>query len=82
MRSPRLSMRNPPHRRMAQGVMSKKKELIDRLDIDRLDYEEWFRRAVEIGIKQVEAGKLIDHETVMKKWLGKAEKLKKPRPKS
>jgi len=62
---------------MAQSVMSTEKELLD-----RLDYEEWFRRAVEIGIKQVEARKLIDHETVMKKWLDKAEKLKKPRPKS
>jgi predicted transcriptional regulator len=62
---------------MAQGVMSTEKELLD-----RLEYEEWFRREVEVGLKQAEAGNLIDHETVMKKWLGKAEKPKDPRRKS
>lgn len=62
---------------MAEGVKRMKKELID-----RLDYEEWFRRQVEIGLKQAEAGQLIDHETVMKKLRRKPEMPKKPRPKS
>lgn len=33
-----------------------------------LDYEEWFVRAVQEGLKEARAGDLIDHETVVRKW--------------
>jgi predicted transcriptional regulator len=33
-----------------------------------LDYEEWFVGEVKHALKQVEAGELIDHEIVVKKW--------------
>jgi predicted transcriptional regulator len=33
-----------------------------------LDYEEWFVGEVKHALKQAEAGELIDHEAVVKKW--------------
>lgn len=33
-----------------------------------LDYEEWFVSQVKHALEQVEAGEVIDHETVLKRW--------------
>lgn len=35
---------------------------------DSFDYEEWFVGEVEQALKEAEAGQLVDHETVVKKW--------------
>jgi predicted transcriptional regulator len=33
-----------------------------------LDYEEWFASEVKTGLKQAEAGDLIEHDAVLKSW--------------
>jgi predicted transcriptional regulator len=33
-----------------------------------LDYEEWFVGAVKQGLKQAEAGEVVEHEAVVKVW--------------
>jgi predicted transcriptional regulator len=33
-----------------------------------LDYEEWFVGAVKQGLKQAEAGDVVEHEAVVKAW--------------
>ena len=38
-----------------------------------LDYEEWFIQQVQEGLKEVEAGNLLDHAEVTKKWEAKLE---------
>ncbi len=36
-----------------------------------LDYEEWFVSEVKKGLKEVEAGELLEHEAVVKAWENK-----------
>jgi predicted transcriptional regulator len=38
-----------------------------------LDYEEWFIQQVQEGLKEAEAGNLLDHAEVAKKWEAKLE---------
>jgi predicted transcriptional regulator len=38
-----------------------------------LDYEEWFIRQVEEGLKEAEGGELLDHEMVARQWEAKLE---------
>jgi predicted transcriptional regulator len=33
-----------------------------------LDYEEWFVSEVKQALKEAERGRLLDHETVAKRW--------------
>ncbi len=33
-----------------------------------LDYEEWFVAQVEEGLKEAEAGEVVEHEAVVKGW--------------
>jgi predicted transcriptional regulator len=33
-----------------------------------LDYEEWFVCEVKQALDQAQAGRLVEHETVVKKW--------------
>lgn len=35
---------------------------------DAFDYDAWFIGEVEQALKEAEAGQLVDHETVMRKW--------------
>ena len=32
------------------------------------DYEEWFVREVKQGLKEAEAGDVIDHEAILERW--------------
>ena len=38
-----------------------------------LDYEEWFVREVQKGLKEADAGDVVDHEVVVRKWERKRE---------
>ena len=33
-----------------------------------MNYEEWFLKAVEAGIEDVKAGRVIPHEEIKKEW--------------
>jgi len=40
--------------------------------VDRyLSYEEWFIKAVEAGLEDVKAGRVIPHEAIKKMWQAK-----------
>jgi predicted transcriptional regulator len=55
-------------------MMSRSRSWIIKQAIDRyLDYEEWFVREVNQGLREVEAGDVIDHESVVRKWERKRE---------
>jgi predicted transcriptional regulator len=37
--------------------------------IDRsVDYDEWFVGEVKQGLKEAEAGDVVDHKAILKKW--------------
>jgi RHH-type rel operon transcriptional repressor/antitoxin RelB len=56
------------------GAMKRSRTWVIRSAIDRyLDYEQWFRRKVESALKQADAGDVIEHDTVAKRWERKRE---------
>ena len=43
--------------------------------VDRyLEYEEWYLKAVEAGMEDIEAGRIISHENLKKDWENKLER--------
>ncbi len=42
--------------------------VIDKAVERYMDYEEWFVDEVKQALKEVEAGKLVEHEAVVKAW--------------
>lgn len=50
-------------------AMSRSRAWVINHAIERyLDYEEWFVGAVKQGLKQAEAGDVVEHEVVVKAW--------------
>ncbi|MCZ6803097.1 MAG: ribbon-helix-helix protein, CopG family [Proteobacteria bacterium] len=43
--------------------------------VDRyLEYEEWLLKAIEAGMEDIEAGRIISHEKLKKDWENKLER--------
>jgi len=50
-------------------AMSRSRAWVINQAVERyLDYEEWFVAEVKQALKQAEAGQLVEHETVVKRW--------------
>ncbi len=50
-------------------AMSRSRAWVINQAVERyLDYEEWFVAQVKEGLKEVEAGKVVEHEAVVKAW--------------
>jgi predicted transcriptional regulator len=61
-------------------AMSRSRAWVIKRAIDHyLDYEEWFARKVEGAIKEADAGDVVDHEAVAKRWERKRETSMDPR---
>jgi predicted transcriptional regulator len=53
-------------------VMSRSRTWVINQAIERyLNYEEWFVAQVKQGLKEAKAGKVVEHEAVVKAWEGK-----------
>lgn len=51
------------------NAMSRSRAWVINQAVERyLDYEEWFVGEVKQALKEAEAGQVIDHETVVKRW--------------
>lgn len=50
-------------------AMSRSRAWVINQAVERyLDYEEWFVGEVKQALKEVETGKVVDHEAVVKRW--------------
>ncbi len=51
------------------NAMSRSRAWVINQAVERyLDYEEWFVSEVKQALKEAERGRLLDHETVAKRW--------------
>jgi predicted transcriptional regulator len=51
------------------NAMSRSRAWVINQAVERyLDYEEWFVSEVKQALKEAERGRLLDHETVVKRW--------------
>jgi predicted transcriptional regulator len=53
---------------MARAVNRPRSWVINKALTHYLEYEKWFVHEVRKGLKEAEAGDLIDHQTVVKTW--------------
>ncbi len=50
-------------------AMSRSRAWVINQAVERyLDYEEWFVGEVKLALKEAESGRLVEHETVTKRW--------------
>ena len=49
-------------------VSRTRSRLIDQVAERYEEYEKWFAAEARKGLKQTEAGQLVEHETVARKW--------------
>lgn len=50
-------------------AMSRTRAWVIKQAVERyLDYEEWFVAAVKHGLEEAEAGELVEHEVLVRKW--------------
>jgi predicted transcriptional regulator len=51
------------------NAMSRSRAWVINQAVERyLDYEEWFVAEVKQALKEAESGRLVEHETVVKRW--------------
>jgi predicted transcriptional regulator len=51
------------------NAMSRSRAWVINQAVERyLDYEEWFAGEVKQALKEAEHGRLVEHETVVKRW--------------
>ncbi len=50
-------------------AMSRSRAWVINQAVERyLDYEEWFVGEVKLALKEAESGRMVEHETVTKRW--------------
>jgi len=53
-------------------AMSRSRAWVINQAVERyLDYEEWFVDEVKQGLKEAERGRVVEHDTVIKRWEGR-----------
>lgn len=59
--------------KLAKTTSRNKSYLVTHAIKDYLEVNEWQIKEIKAGIKEAEAGHLIDHDTVLKKWESRLE---------
>jgi RHH-type rel operon transcriptional repressor/antitoxin RelB len=59
--------------KLAKTTSRNKSYLVTHAIKDYLEVNEWQIKEIKAGIKEAEAGHLIDHDTILKKWESRLE---------